>query len=223
MKTRIVDEDDQVLTGEGATGDILVRSPALMLGYVNNEKATLEAFDTEGWLRTGDVGQIADGNKIFVVDRKKDLMKVRGWQVSPAEVEGTILHHPDITDAAVIGIELANHTGEIPRAYVVVRPGTQVTAAEVKAFVAKDLAKYKIPEEVVFVDRIPKNATGKILRRILREEAVKYSKPEPSAASVKEGKASGPWRYARRVSDPASWASKSLVRLFSWLRSFFLL
>jgi acyl-CoA synthetase (AMP-forming)/AMP-acid ligase II len=207
MKTRIVDEDDQVLTGEGATGDILVRSPALMLGYVNNEKATLEAFDTEGWLRTGDVGQIADGNKIFIVDRKKDLMKVRGWQVSPAEVEGTILHHPDITDAAVIGIELANHTGEIPRAYVVVRPGTQVTAAEVK----------------VFVDRIPKNATGKILRRILREEAVKYSKPEPSAASVKEGKASGPWRYARRVSDPASWASKSLVRLFSWLRSFFLL
>jgi 4-coumarate--CoA ligase len=171
MSHRIVGEDGKELTVEGSTGDILVKSPAMMLGYINDEAATKDAFDEEGWLRTGDVGQLTEENKVFIVDRKKDLMKVRGWQVSPSEVESIIMQHPEIVDAAVIGVPLSDHTGDIPRAYVVLQLGSKITSKSLRAFLAHDLAGYKIPQEYVFTDRIPKNPTGKILRRTLREKA----------------------------------------------------
>jgi 4-coumarate--CoA ligase len=192
----------------------------MMLGYIDNPRATKDVFDENGWLRTGDVGHVHNG-KIFVVDRKKDLIKVRGWQVSPAEVEGKIMQHPFILDAAVIGIELANKTGELGRAYIVAKPGTQVTEADIRTFISKDLANYKIPDEYVFTDHIPKNPTGKILRRQLREQAARSGKPVPTKESVMEGTAGGPWRYAKRLSQTASLASRSLYQLFSWLKGFF--
>jgi acyl-CoA synthetase (AMP-forming)/AMP-acid ligase II len=221
-RSRIVDDDGKVLTEEGATGDIFVKSPFMMLGYINNEKATNEAFDNDGWLNTGDVGQLTEGNKVFIVDRKKDLMKVRGWQVSPAEIESVIMQHPHVIDAAVVGIPLANHTGELPRAYVVVRPGNKVSERDLKAFLSKDLARYKMPEEFVFIDRIPKNGTGKILRRLLREQAATETKPEPCTLVLAESTTRSSWRHLRSVSMQASHIPKSIYGFFTWLRSLIL-
>lgn len=216
-----MDDNGEILEQEGATGDILVKSPTLMMGYVGNDEATAEAFDAGGWLRTGDVGQLVDGNKVFVVDRKKDLFKVRSWQVSPVEVEGVILQHPDITDAAVVGIPLANNTGEIPRAYIVLRRDVLLNIADLKAFIAKSLANYKIPEEIIITDSIPKNPTGKILRRVLRDQAVGVLKPSPLTMSLREGTSKGPWQYVHGMSQQASDFTRSLYRFLFWLRSFF--
>lgn len=166
---RVVDDTGKPITDEGIAGDLLIRSPNVMLGYVDNEKATQEAFDGDGWLRSGDVGVIA-ADKVYVIDRKKELIKVRGWQVSPTEVESTLLQHPDINDAAVIGVQLPGGAGEVARAYVVCKPTTRLSEDAVKSFAGQTLAKYKIPEEVVFVESIPKNSTGKILRHVIREK-----------------------------------------------------
>jgi acyl-CoA synthetase (AMP-forming)/AMP-acid ligase II len=193
-----------------------------MLGYLNNEKATLEALDGSGWLRTGDIGQIVDGNKVFVVDRKKDLIKVRGWQVSPAEVEGIILQHPEVVDAAVIGIDLANGVGDVSRAFVVLGEKSQLSEEDVKAFVGKSLARYKIPEEVVFVGSIPKNPTGKILRRILREEAMRASKAEVEGGALQSAGRRRTWSSFSGFTFKMSMASRSLGRFFSWLRALLL-
>jgi 4-coumarate--CoA ligase len=196
-----------------------------MLGYLHNEEATKEAFDSHGWLRTGDIGQMIDGNKIFVVDRKKDLLKVRGWQVSPAEVENTILQHPAVLDAAVIGIEKEDES-EIPRAYIVLHPDALLSVEDLKRFIEQSLARYKTPEEFVFIDRIPKNTTGKILRRILKEQAATEDhKPEIRHDSFAQG-GRGPWRHVRNMSTGSiktiSSASRSVYRFFTWLRSMIL-
>lgn len=163
-----------------------------MLGYIGDKQATTEAFDSDGWLRTGDVGQLTEGNKVFVVERKKDLMKVRGWQISPVEVESVLLQHPDIVDAGVVGIPLANRTDETSRAFIVLRAGAVLSDEEIKKFAAASLAKYKIPEEIVLVDHIPKNPTGKILRRMLREQSAGTIKPETTSHSMNESMAKGP-------------------------------
>ena len=197
-----------------------------MRGYLRNEKATREAFDSQGWLRTGDIGHVVDGNKIFVVDRKKDLLKVRGWQVSPAEVENTILQHPSVLDAAVIGVE-GTGISETARAYIVLRPAVVLPIEDLKRFIGQSLAKYKIPEEFVFTDRIPKNATGKVLRRVLREQAngSQDYKSESPAASFGEPR-KGPWQHVRNMSSGSiktiSSASKTFYRFLLWLRSMLL-
>jgi acyl-CoA synthetase (AMP-forming)/AMP-acid ligase II len=199
-----------------------------MRGYLRNKKATEEAFAPQGWLRTGDIGHMIDGNKIFVVDRKKDLLKVRGWQVSPAEVENTILQHPLVLDAAIIGVE-GTGNAEVARAYIVLRPDAVLAIEDLKRFIGQTLARYKIPEEFVYTDRIPKNATGKILRRVLREQANASQdyKAESPAASFGEPKTSkGPWRHVRNMSSGSiktiSSASRSFLRFLSWLRSMLL-
>ena len=172
FNVKVVGEDGEQITDEGVVGDVLVKSSALMLGYVDNEAATTEAFDNNGWLRTGDIGHVRDGDKVYIVDRKKDLIKVRGWQVSPAEVENIIIQHPQVEDAAVIGIDMADHTGELPRAYIVLQPGQQLDSHELRRWTGERLSKYKIPEQIVFVKSIPKNPTGKILRRVLRDQPI---------------------------------------------------
>jgi 4-coumarate--CoA ligase len=196
-----------------------------MLGYLRNEKATLEAFDRNGWLRTGDIGQLIENNKVFVVDRKKDLLKVRGWQVSPVEVENTILQHPAVLDAAVIGIEKGDES-EASRAYIVLRPDALLPIEDLKRFIGQSLARYKIPEEFVFTDRIPKNATGKILRRVLREQAAAEDhKPEVQPENFTRSRR-GPWRHVRSMSSGSiktiSSASRSVYRFFTWLRNMLL-
>lgn len=156
----------------------------MISGYFENPKANAESFDSEGYFKTGDI-LYRDGKngKWYIVDRKKELIKVRGFQVAPPEIETVLLSHPAIIDAAVIGVktlvkEEGHNKGEIlelPRAYVVRRPGKEGDAlneGKVKAYCGEKLAKYKeLSGGVRFVESIAKNASGKILKRILREEA----------------------------------------------------
>jgi hypothetical protein len=139
-----------------------------MKGYLNNPTASAEAFTKDGWVRSGDIGYVQDG-KWYVIDRTKDLIKVRGWQVSPAEIEASLLEHPDIIDAAVIGMAARDGCGEVPQAFVVRKEDSDLEEKDIKEFLGVRLARYKGVEEVQFVDRIPRNPTGKILRRILRD------------------------------------------------------
>ncbi|CEJ94339.1 Putative Pc22g24780 protein [[Torrubiella] hemipterigena] len=150
-------------------------------GYFENPKANAESFDADGWYKTGDIGYCsAEGKKWYIVDRKKELIKVRGFQVAPPEIEAVLLAHPEIVDAAVIGIPVDGADGEQPRAYVVRRPGDKgqaLTETHVKEYCRSKLAKYKaLTGGVKFVESIPKNASGKILKRILREESINEAK-----------------------------------------------
>jgi len=153
-------------------------------GYFENPTANASSFDSEGFFKTGDI-VYCDGKtkKWYIVDRKKELIKVRGFQIAPPEIEGVLLSHPGIVDAAVIGIkEKSQKEGqevvEKPRAYVVRRPGAkEVTEEEVKKWCGERLARYKeLSGGVRFVEAIPKNPSGKILKRVLREQAEKEDK-----------------------------------------------
>jgi acyl-CoA synthetase (AMP-forming)/AMP-acid ligase II len=161
---RIVD----VATGEdlpqGEPGELLIRGPQVMKGYLNHPAATARAIDPDGWLHTGDVARVDDQGAVRIVDRIKELIKYKGYQVAPAELEGVLLTHPAIADAAVIGIP-DEQAGEIPKAFVV--SSAPLTSEEVAAFVAERVAPYKKIRVVEFVEEIPKSPSGKILRRVL--------------------------------------------------------
>ena len=161
--------DDRGQRVRRGRGELVARSASTMQGYLNDEHATANAFMRGGWYRTGDVGEIRKG-KVYIVDRKKELIKVRGWQVAPAELEATLLRHEQIVDAAVIEITVKADSGEeVPEAHVVRAPGSQLTAEEVRAFLLQYLARYKVVDcRVVFCNGIPKSASGKILRKMLR-------------------------------------------------------
>jgi acyl-CoA synthetase (AMP-forming)/AMP-acid ligase II len=179
LDIKLVDEEGKDVTGYNITGEICVRGPTVIPGYFENDAANAQAFDSEGYLKTGDVGYCDEKTKKwYIIDRKKELIKVRGFQVVPPELEGVLLLHPQIVDAAVIGVKGVQGRPpevECPRAYVVRRPGpvgAKLTAEEVKQWCGTRLAKYKeLTGGVVFVDTIPKNASGKILKRILRDMA----------------------------------------------------
>lgn len=161
---RIVDLKTKQDLALGEHGELLIRGPQIMLGYLNNAEATAEALDDDGWLHTGDVGYADADGFFFIVDRLKEFIKYKGFQVAPAELEALLLTHPAIADAAVI--PCANEeAGEIPKAFVVTR--LPLTADEVMAFVAERVASFKKVRRVEFVDKIPKSASGKILRREL--------------------------------------------------------
>jgi 4-coumarate--CoA ligase len=140
-----------------------------MLGYLNNKAATDATLDRDGWLHTGDIGHIDADGHLWIVDRLKELIKYKGFQVPPAELEALLLTHPAIADAAVVGLP-DEEAGEIPVAHVVLRPGVQVTPEEIQEFVAGQVAHYKQIREVVITDAIPKSASGKILRRMLKQQ-----------------------------------------------------
>ncbi|EXJ73638.1 uncharacterized protein A1O5_03400 [Cladophialophora psammophila CBS 110553] len=182
MDLKLVDDEGRDVTGYDVVGEMCARGPTVIKGYFNNPPANKESFDEDGFYRTGDMMYCDGETKLwYVVDRKKELIKVRGFQVAPPEIEGVLLTHPAIVDAAVIGVAAATELdGEAPRAYVVRRPGTapqDLTEKHVYDWVAQRLAKYKRLEGGVrFRDVIPKNASGKILKRILRDE-VKKEKP----------------------------------------------
>lgn len=168
-EVKIVGLDDPKSLGVGPniSGELWVRGPQIMKGYHENEKATAETVTSDGWLRTGDIGYYDENFEFYITDRLKELIKVKGFQVPPAELERVLRDHPDIADAAVIGIP-NERAGELPRAYVV-RRNTEITEAEVKSFVAEKVAAYKrLDGGVEFVEALPKNATGKILRRELK-------------------------------------------------------
>ncbi len=167
--TRIVDPITQKDLGVDEDGEVCIKGPQVMPGYLGNKAATDAIFDQDGWLHTGDIGHIDADGHLFIVDRLKELIKYNGFQVPPAELEALLLTHPAIADAAVVGLP-DESAGEIPVAHVVLRPGVEVTAEEIQEFVAGQVAHYKQIRRVVITDVIPKSASGKILRRILRDQ-----------------------------------------------------
>jgi acyl-CoA synthetase (AMP-forming)/AMP-acid ligase II len=154
----------------GETGEILLRGPNLMLGYYGDEEATRAAIDADGWLHTGDVGRLDPDGYLTVTDRLKDMYICGGFNVYPAEVEQVLARLDGVAESAVIGVADAR-LGEVGKAYVVSRPGQALDAGEVLAFCRERLANYKVPRQVVFRDGLPRNPAGKVLKRLLREEA----------------------------------------------------
>ncbi len=151
-------------------GELWVRGPQVMKGYLNNDQATADTIDADGWLHSGDVAHFDADGYLFVVDRLKELIKYKGFQVPPAELEGLLLTHPAIADAAVIGIA-DDEAGELPKAFISLVPGASLTAEEVQEFIAGQVASYKKIRLVEFIDEVPKSASGKILRRELRDRS----------------------------------------------------
>jgi 4-coumarate--CoA ligase len=169
-QTKIADPVTGADLGPGQEGEVWVRGPQVMKGYLNNPEATAATVDADGWLHTGDLGYLDSGGYLYVVDRLKELIKYKGFQVPPAELEAVLLRHPDVADAAVIGVP-DDEAGEIPAGYVVLRPGAAASPAELMRFVADKVAHYKQIRRLELIDAIPKSAAGKILRRVLRESA----------------------------------------------------
>ena len=161
---RIVDPDTGADRDQGDTGELWVRTPALMTGYLGNPGATNATVDQEGWLHTGDIARFDGDGNLFIVDRVKELIKVKGFQVAPAELEAILRNHPCVKDAAVVAIPDAR-AGEAPKAYVV--PAREVPAGELIEYVADRVAPYKQIRELEFIDAIPTSPSGKTLRRLL--------------------------------------------------------
>ncbi|MFJ4645976.1 4-coumarate--CoA ligase family protein [Streptomyces bobili] len=168
MRIVSLDDPDKDL-GVGETGEILIRGPQIMKGYLGRPDATAAMIDGDGWLHTGDIGRVDGGGWLFVVDRVKELIKYKGFQVAPAELEALLLTHPGIADAAVIG-EYNDDGNEVPHAYVVRQPtAPDLAEGEVAMYVAERVAPYKRVRLVTFIDTVPRAASGKILRRELRD------------------------------------------------------
>ncbi|AWW38994.1 MULTISPECIES: 4-coumarate--CoA ligase family protein [Streptomyces] len=167
---RIVSLDDPGKDlGVGEDGEILIRGPQVMKGYLGRPDATAAMIDPDGWLHTGDVGHVDGDGWLFVVDRVKELIKYKGFQVAPAELEALLLTHPGIADAAVVGV-YDDEGNEIPHAYVVRQASApDLSEGEVMMHVAERVAPYKRVRRVTFIDGVPRAASGKILRRLLRE------------------------------------------------------
>ncbi|KAG6459991.1 4-coumarate--CoA ligase 1 [Manduca sexta] len=165
---RIVDSNFNNL-GPNETGEILIRGPQVMRGYRNNPQATSEVFTSDGWFRSGDLGIVDEDGILVVADRLKELIKVKGFQVPPAELEAVLREHPSVEDAAVIGVPHSVN-GESPKAFAVLKKGCQSPAEELCAFVNERVAPYKRIQHIVFLDSIPKSQSGKILRRVLKEQ-----------------------------------------------------
>ncbi|EDV38480.2 uncharacterized protein Dana_GF19420 [Drosophila ananassae] len=165
-----LDGNDSKGVGPRASGELCIRGPQVMSGYLNNEEANKVTFYPGNWLRSGDVAYYDEDGYFYITDRMKELIKVKGFQVPPAELEAVLRDHPKILEAAVFGIP-HEVNGEAPRAIVVLRQGQKATAEEIAAYVAERVAHYKKLEGgVIFVDEVPKNPTGKILRRELKEK-----------------------------------------------------
>ena len=160
----IVDVENGNELGVGETGELWIRGPQVMKGYLENPEATSATIDSDGFLHTGDIGYADEDGYFFIVDRLKELIKYKGFQVPPAELEALLLTHPSVADAAVIPVS-DEEAGEIPKAYIVSKE--EVSADDIMSFVAEHVAPHKKIRLVEFVDEIPKSASGKILRRVL--------------------------------------------------------
>ncbi|KAL6995949.1 4-coumarate--CoA ligase-like 5 [Sarracenia purpurea var. burkii] len=173
-EARIVDPETGKALPVNRTGELWLRGPTIMKGYFGNAEATASTLDSAGWLRTGDLCYIDDDGFIFVVDRLKELIKYKGYQVPPAELESLLLTHPEIADAAVIPFP-DKEVGQYPMAYLVRKTGSDLSERAVIDFVAKQVAPYKRIRRVAFVASIPKNPSGKILRKDLIKLATSSS------------------------------------------------
>lgn len=167
--SRIVDPETGKDMGVGEDGEIWVKGPQVMPGYLNNPEATAATIDKDGWLHTGDVGHVDEDGHFTIVDRLKELIKFKGFQVPPAELEALLVTHPSVADAAVIGVP-DDEAGELPKAFITLKEGETTSAEDIQKFVADQVATYKQIRIVQFIDAIPKSASGKILRRMLRDQ-----------------------------------------------------
>jgi long-chain acyl-CoA synthetase len=168
LQVKLVDEHTGRDVEEDDPGEIWVRGPNVFPGYWNRPEATAQVLDREGWLHTGDIAYRDDEGYLFIVDRMKDLIIVSGFNVFPKEVEDAIGQHPKVGEAAVVGIP-DEHTGEAVQAWVVATEGEDLTPEEIREWLGSRLARFKLPKDVRVVDELPHHATGKVLRRMLRE------------------------------------------------------
>jgi len=164
---KIVDVATGQELGRNKDGEIWMRGPQVMKGYLNNPEATRNSIDEDGFFHSGDIGHVDEHDEFFIVDRLKELIKYKGFQVAPAELEALLLTHPKVADVAVIGVA-DEEGGEAPKAFVVSKE--PVSAEEIMEFVAARVAPHKKVRRVEFVEQIPKSATGKILRRVFRDK-----------------------------------------------------
>jgi acyl-CoA synthetase (AMP-forming)/AMP-acid ligase II len=169
VECRLVDPKTGIDAAPGEPGELWMRSTKVMQGYLNNPEATAAAIDRDGWLRTGDIATVDEDGWFSVVGRIKEIIKYKGFQVFPAELEMLLLSHPDVADGAVIGVDDIE-AGEIPKAFVVPASGAIDTDA-VLSYVADRVAPYKRIREIELIDEIPKSQSGRILRRVLQERA----------------------------------------------------
>src|SRR5436309_1013432 len=165
---RIVETGAGKELGPDEDGELLIRGPQVMRGYLNNLEATAATLDSDGWLHTGDIGRVDRDGYFTIVDRLKELIKYKGFQVPPAELEAVLRGHPAVADAAVVPLA-DRECGEVPKAFVVLRG--DVSAADLMAYVAERVAPYKKIRAVEVIDAIPRSPSGKILRRVLRARA----------------------------------------------------
>ena len=171
VDVRVVDDDNQPL-GANQVGELVLKGPSRCSGYWNNPQASADVLDSEGWFHTGDLVRHDEDWYFYVVDRKKDMFISGGENVYPVEIENALYRHPAVHMCAVIGVPDAKW-GEVGKACVVLKPGASASEAELIAFLQENLARYKVPKSVVFLDSLPLSGMGKILRRELREEFAK--------------------------------------------------
>ncbi|HEU5160188.1 MAG TPA: AMP-binding protein [Streptosporangiaceae bacterium] len=168
IECKIIDVRTGEELGPNQDGEILIRGPHVMKGYLNAEEATRKVIEPDGFLHTGDLGHVSDDGELFIVDRIKELIKYKGQQVSPVELEAVLLLHPKVADAAVVGVP-DEEASEVPKGFVVAKE--PATAEELMAFVAERVAPYKKIRRIEFIDEIPRTPVGKIERRSLKERA----------------------------------------------------
>jgi long-chain acyl-CoA synthetase len=164
VEVRLVNDNGEALVGD--VGEVLVRGDNVFVGYYEDPEATASVLDDDGWLHTGDMATTDDDGYLYLVDRSKDLIIVSGFNVFPAEVEEMLMVHPQVDEAAVVGVAHP-HTGEAVKAYVVSTPGADVDEETLIEFSLDHLARYKCPSKVIFVDALPRNTSGKLVRRQL--------------------------------------------------------
>lgn len=176
LQAKYLDPDGKELA-VGETGELAVKGPNVFKGYLNKEALTKECFTEDGFFKTGDIGHETKDGSFYITDRVKELIKYKGFQVAPAELEGLLVDHPDIDDAAVIGVYDDSQHTELPRAYIVLKAGvgkSDAKAKEIADWLAGKIAGHKrLRGGVRFVDEIPKSVSGKILRRVFKEQTKK--------------------------------------------------
>jgi len=164
---KVVDESGKTLPA-GQQGELCIKGTCVTRGYLNNWVATRNAFGAEGWFRSGDVAHMDEDGFAYIVDRKKDMINVGGEKVFPSEVEDMMLAYPKIKDLVVVGIP-DDLKGEAPKAFIQLKDDDTATEEEIQAFCKQEMAPYKVPVAVEFVEEIPRSASGKALRRMLRD------------------------------------------------------
>ena len=167
-KIKVIDEYGNTLA-PGQQGELCIQGTCVTRGYLNQPEATKEAFDTKGWFHSGDVAYMDEDGFAYIVDRKKDMINVGGEKVFPSEVEDMMLAHPKIKDLVVAGIP-DDLKGEAPKAFIQLKEGAAATEEEIREYCRSKIAPYKVPVAVEFIKEIPRSASGKALRRMLRDK-----------------------------------------------------